>query len=156
MSHGTYKRGGLVLVLLALLLPSCAGREKKPRPPARETIASADIAAMQLVLLATFNEQGWRPARQTPTLVSVGQPMQPGDATRYALRWDAGLGDPRYEYEFQFKPLPRGRTEVSARFLGVAPASYDRLQIIVLTDKEAEKQLEKVLRALKKSTEKRR
>jgi hypothetical protein len=142
---------------LGLLLSSCDTfqRDKtKAEPPVEIIIRSTDILEMQRILTASFAQQGWVVVNQTTRALSLSQPMTPDDAARYYGRFQMGSPDADIHYFFSFEPRKQERTFVTGRVLGVSPAAYGRVVTAELTDPKARRQIETVLRALKKEMEK--
>ena len=145
-----------LVVGLAIVACGSTKRDKtKAEPPAEITIRSTDILGMQRVLTASFQQQGWEVVNQTTKALSLSQPMTPDDAVRYYGRYAAGSPDADIHYFFSFEARKEERTFVTARVLGVSPTHYGRVLTAELTDPKARRQLETVLRALKKEMEKR-
>lgn len=151
-----FLRGGACL-LLGFSLFGCETFHRdrtKAEPPVEITIRSTDILGMQRVLTASFQQQGWEVVNQTTKALSLSQPMTPDDAARYYGRYQSGSPDADIHYFFSFAARRDDRTFVTARVLGVSPAAYGRVVTAELTDPKARRQLETVLRALKKEMEK--
>ena len=147
----------LACLFLGLPLISCEAfqRDKtKAEPPVEITIRSTDILGMQRVLTASFAQQGWEVVNQTTRALSLSQPMTPDDAVRYFGRYQSGSPDADIHYFFSFEPRKGDQTFVTGRVLGVSPTHYGRVVTAELTDPKARRQLDAVLRALKKEMEK--
>ena len=132
-----------------------ATSELPPEPPAEITIRSTDILTMQRTLAASFEPQGWTVAGQTERSLRLSQPMTPDDAVRYFGRYQLGSPDADINYFFTFERRKEEQTLVTARVTGTSPTSYGRYVTAELTDPKSRKQLESVLRLLKKEMEKR-
>lgn len=140
---------------LSLVCCETFHRDKtKAVPPVEITIRSTDILGMQRVLTVSFAQQGWEVVDQTTKALSLSQPMTPDDAARYGGRYQAASPDADVHYFFSFEARKHDRTFVTARLLGVSPTHYGRVVTVELTDRKARRQLESVLRALKKEMEK--
>ncbi len=131
------------------------GKERKAEPPAEITIRSTDILVMQRTLAASFAPQGWEVAGQTEKGLRLSQPMTPDDAVRYFGRYTAGSPDADINYFFTFERRKEDQTLVTGRLVGTSPSAYGRTVSVELTDSKTRKQLESVLRLLKKEMEKR-
>jgi hypothetical protein len=145
-------------LLFGLSLAACEtwGKSKtKSESPAEITIRNTDILRMQRALAGSFAQQGWDVAKQNERMLSLSQPMTPDDAVRYFGRYQAGSPDADINYVFTFERRKKDRTLVSARVTGTSPAHYGRVVTAELTDPKARRQLETVLRSLKKEMEKR-
>ena len=143
-------------LLAGLSLAACEtwGTRKKAEPPADITIRSTDTVTMQRTLAASFAQQGWEVAGRTEKALRLSQPMTPDDAVRYFGHYHAGSPDADVNYVFTFEQRKGDRTFVTARMTGVSPTSYGRVVTAELTDPKTRKQLESVLRLLKKEMEK--
>ncbi len=150
-----FLRYGLSLAAV-LSLASCKiwSEGKKAEPPAEITIRSTDTLTMQRTLAASFAQQGWEVAGRTDKALRLTQPMTPDDAVRYFGHYHAGSPDADINYVFTFETRKASQTFVTARVTGVSPAAYGRVVTVELTDSKARKQLESVLRLLKKEMEK--
>jgi hypothetical protein len=151
-----FLRLGLGLAAV-LSLASCktSGAGKKAEPPAEITIRNTDTLTMQRTLAASFAQQGWEVAGRTEKALRLSQPMTPDDAVRYFGHYTAGSPDADVNYVFTFERRKKDQTFVTARMTGVSPTAYGRVVTVELTDPKARKQLESVLRLLKKEMEKR-
>lgn len=144
-------------LVFGLFLVSCETfqRDKtKAEPPVEISIRSTDILGMQRILTASFAQQGWDVSNQTTRALNLTQPMTPDDAARYYGRYQAGSPDADIQYFFSFEPRKDERTFVTGRLLGVSPTHYGRVVTAELTDAKARRQIQSVLRALKKEMEK--
>lgn len=144
-------------LLAALALAGCDtfGEGKKAEPPAEITIRSSDVLTMQRTLGASFERQGWSVTAQTERALRLSQPMTPDDAVRYFGRYQLGSPDADINYVFTFERKGDERTLVTARVTGTSAAAYGRVANAELTDSRSRKQLESVLKLLKKEMEKR-
>ena len=144
-------------LLAGLSLVACEswGQKKKAEPPAEITIRSTEILQMQRTLAASFARQGWDVASQSEKGLRLSQPMTPDDAVRYFGRYTAGSPDADINYFFTFERRKEDQTFITARVIGSSPSAYGRTVTVELTDSKTRKQLESVLRLLKKEMEKR-
>ena len=146
-----------LFLLVGLSLTACQSwfkSKSKPEPPAEITIRSPDILRMQRTLAATFAQQGWDATQQNERMLRLSQPMTPDDAVRYFGAYVAGSPDADVNFVFTFERRKHERTQVTARVTGTSPTHYGRVVTVELTDPKARRQLETVLRALKKEMEK--
>jgi hypothetical protein len=127
---------------------------KKAEPPAEITIRSTDILNMQRTLAASFAPQGWTVEGQTEKALRLSQPMTPDDAVRYFGRYQLGSPDATVNYFFTFERKGESQTLVTGRVTGTSPTHYGRMVSAELTDSRSRRQLDSVLRLLKKEMEK--
>jgi hypothetical protein len=147
----------VLCLLVGLSLAACEtwGDKRKAQPPAEISIRSTDILAMQRTLAGSFAPQGWEMAGQTERALRLSQPMTPDDAVRYFGSYTAGSPDADVNYFFTFERRKKDSTFVTARLTGTSPTHYGRVVSVELTDQKARRQLDSVLRLLKKEMEKR-